>query len=103
MIDTTYLATNKITNGQLTYLGLKNSVIEFIDQKWQMKVFDSSMGTSASSSAPKATFLLGQSRWMVLNDSCSEGATLQTELKLTGCQEGDFTCTDGQCVSMTHR
>ena len=35
---------------------------------------------------------------------CSEdGMEYTTELKMSGCQEGNFTCNDGQCVSMDQR
>ena len=32
-----------------------------------------------------------------------DGSEYTTELKMSGCQEGSFTCNDGQCVSMEQR
>ena len=33
----------------------------------------------------------------------SDGEEYTTELKLSGCKTGNFTCDDGQCVSMEQR
>ena len=43
--------------------------------------------------------------WYVSNDtvSCNEGDPYKTILKLTGCEDGKFTCNDGQCVDMVSR
>ena len=40
---------------------------------------------------------------MTGDDGCNGGKTYETELKMSGCQNGEFTCNDGQCVSMTER
>merc|ERR1712012_1483954 len=43
--------------------------------------------------------------WTISNDAfeCNEGQTYSTMLKLTGCAEDEFTCSDGQCIKMERR
>ena len=57
--------------------------------------------TRAISDAPFETYALGAHEWMIENDSlgCStKGKSYKRLLKLSGCQEGEFTCNDGQCI-----
>ena len=87
-----------------------------------------SFETTAVSSAEKETYLVGKHNWTVSNDhrQChlergkEKMEDYSTELKLTGCkqgftikaydingkidsEDGEFTCNNGQCVSMTKR
>ena len=56
------------------------------------------------SSASFASFAMGKHKWTIEGDiDCNTGEPYVTELKLSGCQEGNFTCNDGQCVSMDKR
>jgi hypothetical protein len=59
----------------------------------------------ATSTAPKATLLLGPQDWMIHNDSelCSESGTYTDRLKLTGCADDEFTCDDATCIPMAVR
>ena len=59
----------------------------------------------ATSTAPKATLLLGPQDWTIHNDSklCSESRTYTARLKLTGCADDEFTCDDATCVPMAVR
>ena len=60
----------------------------------------------AESRAEKWTYALGKNEWTVTDDdiSCNEGQPYKTHLKLSGCNpNGDFTCNDGQCVTMKKR
>ena len=61
--------------------------------------------TSASTDARPDTFILGKHTWSISGDSedCHSGQPYTTELKLTGCKEGSFTCDDGQCIKMVER
>ena len=80
--------------------------------------------TSAVSLADKETYLVGNHNWTVSNDdqrcNLEKGKdrmmNYSTELKLTSCEQGllgqmypqdgedgEFTCNNGQCVSMTKR
>ena len=60
----------------------------------------------AESRASKVSYVLGKHEWTVTNDvfSCSKGGSYTTHLKLSGCNpNGEFTCDDGQCVTMEQR
>ena len=59
----------------------------------------------ATSDAKLNSLLIGPHTWTVHNDSrsCSLASSYTTVLKLTGCSEEEFTCSDGSCVSMTSR
>ena len=78
--------------------------------------------TSAESLARQYTYVLGKHKWSVKKDNerCHEEGLeeYETELKLSGCNQGfifdeggnmllnakgEFTCDDGQCVSMSYR
>ena len=70
------------------------------DEKWILK--DANSKASAISGAPEVSYALGKHTWLVHNDQCQNGS-YKAELKLTGCAEEEFTCNDGQCVSMRQR
>ena len=56
------------------------------------------------SKAPHTSFTLGKHNWTVVGDkSCNGGEPYTTELKMSRCNEEEFTCDSGQCVSMTKR
>ena len=61
--------------------------------------------SSAVSKASEASLLLGQHDFdfsEVMEDKCSTGKAVRM-VKLTSCSLGQFTCRDGQCVSMELR
>ena len=59
---------------------------------------------TGTSLASFVSFTLGKHNWTIKGDEgCSSGDTYTTELKLSGCQGKEFTCNDGQCVSMDVR
>ena len=60
---------------------------------------------TATTKAPHKTFTLGRHNWTIRGDKgCSrDGAESTIELKMSGCQGGNFTCNDGQCVNMNQR
>ena len=60
----------------------------------------------ATTSARETSFILGRHKWMIHLDSpeCLEGEPYTAQLKMSGCiTEGEFTCDDGQCVTMEQR
>ena len=99
--DSEYLAYNRFSDGQLTFFGLHNSVIDFQDRSWRLRTSDSD--ANASSVATKESLLLGKQKWTIEKDLCQDGSTFDQFLKLTGCQEDEFTCNDGQCIAMEQR
>ena len=66
-----------------------------------MEVFGMSQNTTATSESSYATYALGAHQWNIENDNLdcsSKGEPYSSRLKLSGCQEGEFTCNDGQCI-----
>ena len=50
------------------------------------------------------TFALGKHKWNITNDrKCSAGKPWIQQIKLTGCEDGQFTCDNGHCVLMEQR
>ena len=101
-LETLYLPDNRPSDGQLMFFGLSKSRIDHVGRKWHLKTAEN---TTATSGAGKVSFLLGKHTWRVEGDhpDCHGGVPYTTQLKLTGCREGEFTCSDGQCVAMEQR
>ena len=99
--DTEYLAHNRLSDGQLTFFGLHNSVIDFQNGSWHLRTFGSD--ANATSSATKESLLLGKRKWTVEKDLCQDGSSFDRILKLTGCRKDEFTCNDGECITMEQR
>ena len=103
--DTLFQPVNKITNFETLFLvGLQTSII-FDSKRGKWTLDDKEFNVTAISKAPFESFTLGRHNWTIRGDKgCSEeGEEYTTELKLSGCLEGNFTCNDGQCVSMEQR
>ena len=96
---------NKVRDfGTLILGGLKTSII-FDARRGKWTLEDKESNLSAISMAPFESYTLGRHNWTIRGDKgCSEeGEEYTTELKMSGCLEGNFTCNDGQCVSMELR
>ena len=67
---------------------------------------DAVASVRAESRATKVSYALGKHEWVVSGDvfECNRGQPYSAVLKLSGCNpEGEFTCADGQCVTMEQR
>ena len=66
---------------------------------------DAESNVTGISRAPHTSLTLGRHNWTIKGDTgCSEdGKEYTVELKMSGCQESNFTCNNGQCVSMHQR
>ena len=106
-IDTYYTPKNKEKEGQTVFYGLAGTIIEYHqeDLLWHMSVLGSEENTTATSNSSMHSFLLGSSEWTVYNDynGCNQGKPYKIQLKLSGCQEDQFTCNNGECISMEKR
>ena len=93
-------ADNVFLNGQ------KHSRIDYdhAGQKWVLTDAESSVVAEARASSEES-YVLGKHEWIITGDvyKCHSGETYKTFLKLSGCDIGEFTCNDGQCVSMEER
>ena len=102
-IDQFYIPRNKKRSGKVNLIGFKNTIIEYegAELAWNLRVYGASGNTTARSESPLASFVLGAHEWRIEEDNlvCSpKGEPYTRLLKLTGCREGEFTCSDGQCI-----
>ena len=95
--------------GQIRYLGDTTSMIHYnwTSLVWLMNDRRES-AAKAVSTALETSMLIGMQTFDftgVPNDVCTAGGTKDkiVRVKLTSCKEGQFTCSDGQCVSMEQR
>ena len=60
---------------------------------------------TATTTASYNSYALGLNEWYVVGDSinCYKGENYTIKLKLSGCSDGEFTCSDGECISMEQR
>lgn len=105
-IDQYYVPRNKPKNGAIIYVGLSMSVIEYLPENSIWKLEFHGGNTSAETESSHYSFALGSHKWRITEDNkgCStRGQPYTKVLKLTGCQDGEFTCMDGQCINMEQR
>ena len=74
-----------------------------LDGRWT--IGHSVFNVSATTTAPYNSYALGLNEWYVVGDSnsCNKGENYTIKLKLSGCSDGQFTCSDGQCIPMKER
>ena len=100
-IDRFYVPRNKIRSGAVILHGLDTTSIEYDKESLSWKLTEHNQNTTAVANAPLASYVLGTHEWLIENDEieCSpKGEPYRRVLKLTGCREGEFTCSDGQCI-----
>ena len=103
--DTLFQPMNNLTDfSRLTLVGLR-TLIEFDATERTWILTDAESNVTGVSRAPHNSYTLGRHNWTIRGDGrCSrDGREYTTELKMSGCQAGNFTCNDGQCVSMDQR
>ena len=84
--------------------GLEGTSITYDNEEdiWMLDLRDSDLFGIINAS--HASFTLGKHNWTIQGDKgCKRGESYVTEMKMSGCQKGNFTCNDGQCVSMDQR
>ena len=93
------------TPNQLLLLGQLHTSIQYNDSSSQWTLTDAESSVKAVSRASWVSYTLGKHTWTVTGDvfNCHEGQPYETLLKMSGCIEGEFTCDDGQCVTMQQR
>ena len=93
------------TANDLILLGQLISKIQYNDGLSQWILSDTLSNMTAVSGATKVSYVLGKHKWTVRNDVfCKDSKPYTKNLKLSGCNhEGDFTCNDGQCITMDKR
>ena len=103
-LDHNFIPQNHFTYGSTSHYGLFQTEMNFTDGFWRMHVFNSPT-KAFTKEASDNSFALGKYNWTIEGDQkdCNEGKPYSRLLKLTGCLEGEFTCSDGQCVNMEQR
>ena len=95
-IDTYYIPKNDEASGQINYFGLTRTKVFYNEDqlKWNMDVLGKKEPTYATNKASKLSFLLGAHTWTIDKDSkdCNRGEEYTKVLKLTGCEDDQFTC-----------
>ena len=93
-----------VDSRKLTLQGLRHTLITYKNEEeiWILSVRDSN--APGISKASHASFTLGKHKWTLKGDrGRKKGESYVTALKMSGCEEGSFTCNDGRCVSMDQR
>ena len=104
IIDTHY--TLKSSNGSVAFMGLTGTVITFRPKTYEWALNLNLEKTRGLTSAEEASLILGRHEWRIDRDSakCNAGKPYISQLKMSGCNtNGEFTCDDGQCVTMKQR
>ena len=103
-IDTHFTVKN--FDSSVVFMGIKGTEMKFAPtvSKWTMNVIRED--TTGWTSAEETSFILGRHNWTIEGDSlkCNMGEPYSRQLKMSGCKtNGEFTCDDGQCVTMKQR
>jgi hypothetical protein len=103
-IDSYYTIYNE-RGENIQYKGLTSTELKYETKrkKWTMRV--KGFATKAFAESPMESYALGVRAWTVTNDSsnCNNGQPYLADLKLTGCNDSEFTCTNGDCIPMEAR
>ena len=105
-----FLTLEQDLHGNLTYIGMENSVIVYNEQKtnWNWTLLNNP-GAYAVSKAHLKTFLLGKHKWTFYGDNCFEDGSehiVGFSTCLPGSADGvgsEFSCNDGLCIPMERR
>ena len=105
-IDTYWVPRNDNTS-KLMYVGIFSSQISFnySANLWELSVVGKLERTVGTAETGLDSLLLGRTRWLVETDTpaCNNGKPYGATLKLSGCGEEEFTCSDGQCIDINRR
>ena len=108
LIDIYYQPMNNPSDVRTIHLyGLRTN-IQYVEERnlWKLSVA-SKNNVTARSKASLKSFTLGRHNWTINGDeNCNERidrSTYTKELKMSGCNETEFTCNNGQCVAMEQR
>ena len=96
-----------IQDRRAVFKSVRNSEIQFSKSlkipTWILRV--NLKQTTAIANTEETSFVLGKQSWLISNDSvrCNMGMPYRRELKMSGCSNAEFTCSNGDCVSMAQR
>ena len=102
----TYTVTQSATDPRnIIIIGSKRARIEYDPLLTQWVYSDPTNSMTARSTASPNSFALGKHNWTLPLDTfqCFGGKEYTLEMKLTGCNNTQFTCDNGQCIGMEER
>ena len=88
-------------SGLPVMVGLRSGLLQYSKEALAWQLVEQTHNTTALAEAPFPSYALGAHPWLIQGDNptcSSKGGPHTRRLKLTGCREGDFTCSDGQCI-----
>ena len=80
---------------------MRSGLLQYSKEALAWQLVEQTHNTTALAEAPFPSYALGAHSWLIQGDNptcSSKGGPHTRLLKLTGCREGDFTCSDGQCI-----
>ena len=105
-IDTYWVPRNDKT-AKLIYVGITSSQISFnySANMWELSVVGKKERTVGRADTGFDSLMLGRTSWLIESDSpaCNNRRPYSATLKLSGCGEEEFTCSDGQCIDINRR
>ena len=105
-IDTYWVPRNDNTS-KLIYVGITSSQISFnySANMWELSVVGKKERTVGRADTGFDSLMLGRTSWLIESDSpaCNNRRPYSATLKLSGCGEEEFTCSDGQCIDINRR
>ena len=104
-IDNTFTIVSH--EGSVICKGLTNTEIKF-SKIFQLPTWILSVHlgkTQATANAEETSYALGELEWTISNDSvrCNNGKPYTKTLQLSACLDGEFTCSNGDCITMDQR
>ena len=89
---------------KFVYRGAWDTTIEYVGKGKGWRISVKAENVTGITTASHVSFALGKNNWTIQGDvACNTRKSFTLPLKLTGCQEGNFTCDDGQCIAMEER
>ncbi len=88
-------------NNHYVLRGYSNSLIKYVgNEMWQLSLYNNNVtfGTVMSVDYP-----LGKRQWTIHNSKCFDSQVTEVTLSLNACNDSEFNCDDGQCISMQKR
>ena len=102
-IDTLFIPKNSAKDiTKFMFMGKHSTRVEQDEKGWKISVHGTNL--TGITEATGVSFALGKNEWTMEGDpGCNDGKSFTLPLKLTGCEDGKFTCDDGQCIHMEER
>ena len=100
--DTKYSWTVSPRNHHETFRGYKDTDLFFDDnlRHWRLQLISNSSIYALTNSTD---YPFGVMKWIIYNDPCYDEPTHTTMLSISTCSKDEFTCGDGDCISMDDR